>query len=179
MLKKNYINSYSKNFLRTLTDININQFYNLYLNIKSIKKKNKILIFGNGAGASIASHFANDLSNVANIKTLSFDNSAHITCFANDYGFDNWVKKTIEIFTNKNDFIIFLSASGNSKNMSIAAKYCKVKKIKFFSLTGFQKNNKLNAISKNHIWINSTSYNYVELGQLLILLSIVDILHKK
>ena len=34
--------------------------------IKKIKK-NKILIFGNGAGASIASHFANDLTNVAKI----------------------------------------------------------------------------------------------------------------
>jgi D-sedoheptulose 7-phosphate isomerase len=173
MINKIYFNNYKNNFLKTLSIIDFNQLRKLFLMINSIKK-NKILIFGNGAGASIASHFANDLSNVANMKVLSFDNSAHITCFANDYGFENWVIKTIEIFISKNDFVILLSASGNSQNMIKAAEYCKVKKIKFFSITGFKKKNKLNLLSKNHIWINSINYNYVEIGQLLILSSIVD-----
>ena len=143
---------------------------------KLIKKsnRNKILIFGNGAGASIASHFANDLSNTSKIKTISFDNSAHLTCFANDYGYENWVKKTIEIYADKNDFIILLSASGKSKNMINAAKYCKLKKINFFSISGFDKNNFLNRLSKNHIWINSKSYNQIEISQLFILLSVID-----
>ena len=55
-----------------------------------------------------------------------------------------------------------------------AAKYCKEKKIDFFSITGFKKGNRLNKISKNFYWIDSNSYNYVESTQLLILLSIVD-----
>ena len=108
------------------------------------------------------------------IKTHSFDNSAHLTCFANDYGFENWVKKTIEIFANKNDLIILLSASGNSKNMIKAAEYCKIKRLNFFSITGFLETNKLNKISKNFIWIDSKSYNKVELSQLFVLLSIID-----
>lgn len=178
--KKNigYYVDYIKKFSKLLDDINLKKVENLSNKIISAKK-NKILIFGNGAGASIASHFSNDLSNTTKIKTLSFDNSAHLTCYANDYGFENWVKKTIEIYAEKRDLIILISASGNSKNMINASKFCKKKKLNFFSLTGFKKNNLLNKNSKNHIWINSNSYNEVELAQLFILLSIVDNLNSK
>ncbi len=54
----------------------------------------------------------------------------------------------------------------------------KKKKIDFFSITGFKKENKLNKNSKNHIWINSKSYNKVELIQLSVLLIIIDRLNK-
>ncbi len=173
MKKNNYHKNYFKTFIRVLDNLELNKLNLLMNKIKKIKK-NKILIFGNGAGASIASHFANDLTNVAKIKTISFDNTALITCFANDYGYENWVKKTIEYYADKKDLIIILSASGNSQNMINAAKFCKKKNIDFFSITGFKKNNKLNKISASHIWINSKSYNFVEATQLLILLSLVD-----
>ena len=86
--------------------------------------------------------------------------------------------KVLEVFFEKGDLIIFLSASGMSKNMINAAKHCKKKKIDFFSITGFKKENKLNKNSKNHIWINSKSYNKVELIQLSVLLIIIDRLNK-
>ncbi len=176
-MKNKKINIYYLNYIKKINkafaDINFDKVVKLEKLIKK-SKKNKILIFGNGAGAAIASHFANDLSNTAKIKTLSFDNSAHLTCFANDYGYENWVKKTIEIFAEKNDLIILLSASGRSKNMINAAKYCKIKKINFFSITGFIKSNELNKVSENFIWIDSKSYNQVELSQLFVLLSVID-----
>ena len=55
-----------------------------------------------------------------------------------------------------------------------AARFCRRKKLEFISLTGFNKKNSLNKLSKNFCWVDSTSYNYVELAQLYILLSIVD-----
>ena len=101
------------------------------------KNKKKILIFGNGAGASIASHFSNDLSKNAKIRCLSFDSSTHLTCYANDYGYENWVKETIKIHYTNKDLIIFISASGKSNNMIEAAKFCKSKKIRFFFINWF------------------------------------------
>jgi D-sedoheptulose 7-phosphate isomerase len=158
-----------------------NTFKNIELkNIKKLEKliikhkKKTIFIFGNGAGASIASHFSNDLSNTTKIKTFSFDNAAQLTCLANDYGYENWVKKIIQIYVDTNDLVILLSASGNSKNMINAAKYCLLKKINFFSITGFLKTNELNKISKNSVWIDSKSFNEVELTQLFVLLSVLD-----
>ena len=59
-----------------------------------------------------------------------------------------------------------------------AARFCKTKKINYFSITGFKKNNKLNKNSTNKIWINSMVYNFVEMGQLFILLTVVDFFSK-
>tara|TARA_B100001540_G_scaffold314937_1_gene340942 strand:+ start:438 stop:983 length:546 start_codon:yes stop_codon:yes gene_type:complete len=179
-LFKNFIKNYYSDLNRICENIERNSFEKLYFKIKNFKKKksNKVLIFGNGAGASIASHVANDMSNTLKIKTLSFDSATQLTCYSNDYGYENWVVKVLEVFFEKGDLIIFLSASGMSKNMINAAKHCKKKKIDFFSITGFKKENKLNKNSKNHIWINSKSYNKVELIQLSVLLIIIDRLNK-
>ena len=176
----NFIKKYKTNFVSVLKKIEKKDISNLYNQILKVKKtKSKIMIFGNGAGASIASHFANDLTNTSGIRAMSYDNTAQITCFSNDYLFQNWIKKTIDSYVNKGDLVILLSASGNSQNMINAAKFCTREKINFFSITGFKKNNKLNLKSKNKIWINSLSYNFVEMSQLFVLLSIVDFLNKK
>ena len=176
----NFIKKYKSNFVSILKKIEKKDILNLCNQISDVKKrKSKIMIFGNGAGASIASHFANDLTNTSGIRAMSYDNTAQITCLSNDYLFQNWIKKIIEYYANKNDLVILLSASGKSKNMINAAKFCKKKQINHFSITGFKKQNKLNLHSINKIWINSLSYNYVEMSQLFVLLSIVDFFNKK
>ncbi len=171
----NFFSEYINENNKILKKIDISQFNNLLKKIKEIKKnKNKILIFGNGAGASIASHFSNDCNKSLKLRCLSFDSSTHLTCYSNDYGYENWVKETIKSHYSKKDLIILISASGNSLNMIKAAKFCKLKKYNFFSMTGFKKKNKLNINSKNFLWINSKSFNQVEISQLTVLLSIVD-----
>ena len=137
---ESFYKNYIKNNFNILDKVNVLKVDKLFKNLKNIKKKNKkVLIFGNGAGASIASHFANDLTNSAKIRCLSFDSSTQLTCYANDFGYDNWVKEAIKNFFEKNDLVILISASGNSANMIQAAKFCKKNKIQFFSLTGFKK----------------------------------------
>mgnify|MGYP001208778114 CR=1 FL=1 len=176
---KSFYKNYIKNNFNILDKVNLLKVEKLFKKLKQIKKINKkILIFGNGAGASIASHFANDLTNSAQIRCLSFDSSTQLTCYANDFGYDNWVKETIKNFCEKDDLVILISASGNSANMVQAAKFCVKNKISFFSLTGFKKNNKLNKNSKEYIWVDSRSYNQVEISQLLILLFLVDYFKK-
>ena len=53
-----------------------------------------------------------------------------------------------------------------------AAKFLNKKKISFYSITGFNKKNKLNLLNKKKIWINSNSYNHIEVIQNMILLSV-------
>ena len=182
MKKKNnfFLENYFKTYLNLVSQINYDHILNLSNELKKIKKNNnKILIFGNGAGAAISSHFSSDLAKTLKIKAYSFDNSAQITCFGNDYNFENWISKTLEVYLNKNDLVILLSASGNSKNMLKAANYLNKKKINFYSITGFNKNNKLNTKSSKYIWINSKSYNHIEVIQSMILLSSLDLSKKK
>ena len=66
--------------------------------IIACKKKNKkVMIFGNGGSASIASHFAIDLTNAAKIRCQNYSDSSLITCFSNDYGYKNWIEKQLKI----------------------------------------------------------------------------------
>ena len=58
---------------------------------KSIHNKSKVYIIGNGGSASIASHVSIDFTKVARVTSSTFNNSNLITCFANDYGYENWV----------------------------------------------------------------------------------------
>jgi len=167
---KKYINNYNSLFTE-LDEVEI-----LKNKIKKYKNSSakKILLFGNGGSSSSCAHIATDLVKVNKIKALSFNDHNLITCFANDYGFENWIKEAIKNFYSNDDFVILISSSGNSKNMLNAAKYCLKKKIKFTSLTGFNKNNPLFKLGKDNIWIDSKSYNYVETAHFQILAYIVD-----
>ena len=142
--------------------------------VKTSKKKGVVYLLGNGGSISTANHISVDLLKNAKINSKSLYNDNLITCFSNDYGYENWMQKYLEYNVNNKDLIIFLSASGESKNILKAANFAKKKKINFFSLTGFKKNNSLNNISKNKIWINSSSYNKVEIVHFTLLAIIVD-----
>ena len=62
------------------------------------------------------------------MKAISFSDIGMITCYTNDYGFDNWVTKAIEYHYEKGDVIILISSSGMSMNMVNAAVKCKKEK---------------------------------------------------
>ena len=96
----------------------------------------------------IASHFSLDLSNNTDIKCINYNDSSLITCFANDYNYENWISKVIDKYI-KEDCIILISSSGKSKNMINAVKKAKNKGIKnIITFTGFDINNSLRKASK-------------------------------
>ena len=180
---KSFITNYKKNYLNLLKNKSFDQEIIKSINLlkKCKKNKNKILIFGNGASASIASHVSVDLTKNAKYRTVNFNESNLITCFANDYGYENWIKEALNFYYDKGDVVILVSSSGNSKNIIKAAKWCNQMNVKLISLSGHKKNNALNKLNKKGIffWVDSMSYNYVEMYHLFILLCLVDSLEGK
>ena len=155
----------------------INASVNLIANTK--KNKNKIYIVGNGGSSSIASHVSVDFTKVAKINCSTFNNANLITCFANDYKYENWVVEAIKAYSLEQDLFILISSSGTSKNIVNAAQYCKQKKINLITLSGFKKNNPLSQSGNINFHVESEEYNYIEMTHHIILLSIVDIFTKK
>ena len=175
-----YFKNYNKSIYDLLNNLDAELLSKSVTLINNCKKNNgKVYIVGNGGSSSIASHVSVDLAKAANVPSDTFNNANLITCFANDYGHDNWVKEAIKAYTKKNDILILISSSGTSNNMVNAAKYCKKKQIKFITLSGFKKNNSLSKLGNINIHVNSDSYNYIEMAHHIILLSIVDIFTKK
>jgi len=174
---KNFFDYNKDKFNLLLKNTNCNKELNYCVSIfKKYKKKNKIILVGNGGSAAIASHVSVDLNKNAKIKSLTFNEPSFITCLANDYGHENWMKEALDIYCHKNDLVILISSSGNSKNILKAAKWCVKKKIKLITFSGFSPNNSLIKSNYNGInfWVNSKSYNHVELMHLFLLLSIMD-----
>ena len=175
-----YFKKYNKTIYELINDVNsklIEQSVKLIQ--KSIHKKSKVYIVGNGGSASIASHVSVDFAKTARISSATFNNSNLITCFANDYGYENWVLEAIKAYTNKNDLIILISSSGTSNNIVNAAKYCKSNKINLITFSGFNKDNPLSKLGNINFHIDSNKYNYIEMSHHIILLTLVDIFAEK
>ena len=174
---KIFFDKYFINFFKLFKKINNkNLVYCLDLFKKVNKNKKKIIFLGNGGSAAIASHISVDLSKNAKIRSINFNEADLITCLSNDYGHENWMKEALKIYCDKKDIVVFISSSGESKNILNAAKWCKINKIKIITFTGNKKNNSLNIINNKGInfWINSKAYNYIECAHLLILMSLTD-----
>ena len=176
-----YLKKYSSNFkikLEECYDIKkIVLLKNLFKDIK--KKKKKIIILGNGGSAAIANHVCVDIIKITKIKALNFNNSSLFTCFANDYGHDNWMEQALLHLGDTGDLLIAISSSGKSKNIINACKIAKRKKFSsIITLTGFKKNNPVNKIGNINFWVNSNVYNFIENIHQIILLTAVDLYNK-
>ena len=77
--------------------------------VQAKKNNAKIMIFGNGGSAAIASHVSVDLTKNANIRSVNFNEADLITCFSNDYGYERWVEKTIDFYVDDKDVLILIS----------------------------------------------------------------------
>ncbi|SVA43141.1 uncharacterized protein METZ01_LOCUS95995 [marine metagenome] len=175
-----YLKQYNKSIYELINNVNANLIeQSVQLIQRSIHNKSKVYIVGNGGSASIASHVSVDFAKVARVPSSTFNNSNLITCFANDYGYENWVVEAIKAYTNKNDLMILISSSGTSKNIVNAAQYCKDNNIDLITLSGFTKDNPLSMLGNVNFHIESTEYNYIEMSHHIILLALVDIFAKK
>jgi D-sedoheptulose 7-phosphate isomerase len=135
----------------------------------------KIIILGNGGSNAISSHISVDYTKFLKIPTTTFTNTSMLTAYTNDYGQDKAYKYFLSDFYTPDTLIIFISSSGNSKNILNAASYCETCSIPFMALSGFDSNNKLNqtnAIFKYHVPHNS--YGVVELAHEIMLHSIIN-----
>tara|TARA_B100000315_G_scaffold180758_1_gene169577 strand:+ start:24 stop:485 length:462 start_codon:yes stop_codon:yes gene_type:complete len=139
-------------------------------------KRKKIIFAGNGGSAAMASHCSVDLTKNSGIRAINFNEADLITCFANDYGYDDWVAKAVQSYGDKGDSIVLVSSSGNSMNMVQAAKEAKKLGISVLTFTGFKINNKLKQMGDVNVWVDSKAYNIVEMTHHIWILGIVDLI---
>ena len=180
MSDKDFITSYLKDFSSLIlpNDEITEKIINIKKILLDIKKNNsKVMIFGNGGSAAIASHVSVDLTKNAGIRSANYNEADLITCFSNDYGYERWIEKTIEFYGESRDVLILISSSGKSPNMINACKAAKNKKIsKIITLTGHDKNNPLSKLGDINLWIDSKAYNFIENTHQLWLLTVCDLI---
>ena len=124
----------------------------------------------------MASHVTVDFTKGAGIRAINFNEADLLTCFANDYGYEFWVAKALEFYADSGDLAILISSSGQSPNMLNGAKQAKEMNLTTITLSGFRSDNLLKTLGDVNLWVDSTSYNIVEMTHHVWLLAIIDYL---
>ena len=134
----------------------------------------KVILVGNGGSAAMASHVAVDLTKAAGIRAVNFNEADLLTCFANDYGYENWVREALKAFAAPGDLAIMISSSGRSPNILHGSEQAREMGLSLACLSGFSEDNPLRGRGDVDLWVDSHSYNVVEMTHHIWLLSVVD-----
>ncbi|MEO7727215.1 MAG: phosphoheptose isomerase [Burkholderiales bacterium] len=110
--------------------------------VQCLRADGKILACGNGGSAADSQHFAAELLNRFEMErpglaaiALTTDTST-LTSIANDYDFEQIFSKQIRALGHKNDVLLAISTSGNSKNVLAAVAAAHENGMSVVALTG-------------------------------------------
>jgi D-sedoheptulose 7-phosphate isomerase len=113
------------------------------LTIETLKRGNKIILFGNGGSAADAQHIAAEIvGRFINNKRRPLPaialttNTSVLTSIANDYGFDKVFSRQVQGLVKRGDLVIAISTSGNSANVLEAVKVARKLGAKTVGFTG-------------------------------------------
>jgi D-sedoheptulose 7-phosphate isomerase len=107
----------------------------------AIQNGNKIISCGNGGSHCDAMHFAEELTgryrqNRKALPALCISDVSHVTCVANDFGFDQVFARFVEGLGQPGDVLLAISTSGQSANVIRAAEAARAKDMYVVALTG-------------------------------------------
>ena len=136
---------------------------------------NKVMFVGNGASASHASHMAADFSKNGRIRSVAFNDAAALTCYANDYSYEEVFSKQIEMQGQAGDVLIAISSSGESENIILAARAARKIGAGVITLSGFETGNRLRQLGDLNAWVPSPDYGFVEIAHLGVIHAVVDL----
>ena len=111
------------------------------LMFEAIQSGGKILSCGNGGSMCDAMHFAEEMTGCFReqrqaLPAIAIADPSHITCTANDYGFEAIFSRYVEAVGKEGDVLFTISTSGNSENITQAAKVARYQGLKVVALTG-------------------------------------------
>ena len=100
--------------------------------INTVKSGGTIYSCGNGGSTADAIHLTEELvarykRDRPGIKAMHLMDPAVMTCWGNDFSFDNIFARQVQTFCGPNDTVIGISTSGKSKNVIAAVEAAKAK----------------------------------------------------
>ncbi|MBK5261209.1 MAG: D-sedoheptulose 7-phosphate isomerase [Peptostreptococcaceae bacterium] len=131
--------------------------------VHALKNKGKIMSCGNGGSLCDAMHFAEELTerfqqNRIPLPAFAICDPSHITCVANDFGYDQIFPRMVEALGKPGDILLAISSSGNSQNVVNAIESAKRIGMKVVGLTG-KTGGQMSALCDVEIFVPHNGYS--------------------
>ncbi len=109
--------------------------------IAALRNGHAVYSCGNGGSMSDAMHFAEELTgryrnDRPGLAATAISDPGHLSCVANDYGYDQVFARYLEARAKPGDALVALSTSGQSANVIKAAEFARSHGVEVVSLTG-------------------------------------------
>ncbi len=162
---------------RAGTSLDVDEFVDtaIYRCREAHAEGGKVMFVGNGASASHASHMAADFSKNGGIRSVAFNDAAALTCYANDYSYEEVFSRQIEMQGLTGDVLVAISSSGESENIILAARAARKIGVSVITLSGFKSHNRLRQLGDLNAYTPSPDYGFVEIAHLGIIHAVVDL----
>jgi len=166
---KNFAGKYLSELVDLINSIDLDEIENFINELEEAYKNDKnIFVMGNGGSASTASHFACDINKGVSLKlnkrfkVISLnDNIPIMLAYANDISYDSIFEEQLKNYIKKDDLVVGISGSGNSKNVLMAIEYANAIGARTFGITGYD-GGKLKKIAEKSIVIRSNDMQKIE-----------------
>lgn len=138
------------------------------------EKRRAIYLIGNGASASMASHFAADLAKNGHLHTEVFSDLSLITAISNDISFEQVFAEPLKRRAAAGDMLIAISSSGKSPNVLAAARVARERGLLLITLSAMSADNPLRKSGDLNFYVPAQQYGYAESAHAVILHNYMD-----
>lgn len=121
-----------------------------------------IYLVGNGASASMASHFAADLAKNGHLHTQVFSDVALMTAISNDLGYENVFAEPLARRARRGDMLVAISSSGASPNVLKAVQVAHELGVTVVTLSAFAAANPLRGLGTLNAYVAAQDYGTAE-----------------
>ena len=126
------------------------------------EKAGAIYLCGNGASASMASHFSADLAKNGHLHTEVFSDLSLITAISNDISYEQVFAIPLSRRAKPGDLLVAISSSGRSPNILAAVKVARERGAAIVTLSAMKPDNPLRASGDLNIYIPAAEYGHAE-----------------
>ncbi len=145
----------------------IEQLCSFSLHISNNSKKQYLI--GNGASMAFSDHMAVDWSKNGKVPTHAFSSPSLLTALGNDIGIEQMFSTAIHAYANKDDMLVAVSSSGNSRNILEAIYAARSKQMRIVTFSGLQPDNQSRKLGDLNFYVPAKTYGIVECAHQLLL----------
>ena len=143
------------------------------------KRRQTIYFVGNGASASMASHYAADFAKNGHLHTQVFSDLSLLTAIANDLDFSQVFAEPLRRRGNAGDMLVAISSSGESPNILEAVASAKELRMQIITLSGMSPANSLRNLGDLNAYVAAQCYGDAETCHASILHHWMDLIEIK